>query len=153
MDLEATVWLRDDTEISSFGESGGIKLGNWPHTLAIHSVLAKNPIAAWKKLRDACEQQIYAIEQAEKSANGKSLTPEDLALADKIIASGDLDGIMNASSLEARADVIVVDGVMIKNRYGVAGEPYSVPDPIPAPQRIEQVVKIPAPMDDSEMPF
>lgn len=134
--LEATVWLKNETSIGPVGDMiGSLNIGGVgeDERLTLHSILAKDQISIWTRLRDACEEQIKRLTESAAKAEAAE-NPEDSdkrrlahkVLADKIIDSGDLGDFSDLA-------------------------------PIPVPERIEEPVrtlKIPPPPGlPDEYPF
>lgn len=139
---ETTIWLDDKTTFTAIGKMiGSMRVASedgWDHQVVFHSVLAVQEIEIWKRLRDSCDEQIRRLTQAAVEAAGPS--EADLKLADKIIASGDLDDFVRAPAL-VNIDLDLV--------------PENNPqmDEMPVLERIQATVRIPAMDIDDDTPF
>lgn len=145
MEIDMTVWLRDDTPITPVGDMiGSMRVGDYGGGyVSFNSVLAQNEIATWKRLQAGCEEQIKRLveREAKKYANGK--------ISD-LMEPGVVHPEPNTGSVEA------LDGGYLAAGGSIEAMPAShrsaadvIEKDIPAPPRIEQTVRIPSGVDDN----
>lgn len=142
MESNITIWLRENTGIRS-ERATALLIGDYGSgSLTINSVLAGNQAAAWKRLRDACDQQIKLQEQENPST--------DFSVANDSGSPGKFEALPDGGYLSPGPSI---EPLPDSHKSAAA----VIEENIPAPQRIEQGVKTlkipPAPDFDEEFPF
>lgn len=164
--MDITIWMRDDTAMTPVGEMiGSLRIGEYGGGhIVLHSILGNDQIAIWKKLRDACEEQIRRLTESatkaesekaaeEKSVNGQTKDEKNMELAGRIVdgdAFNKFEALDNGGYLSPGPSI---EPLPESHKSAAA----VIEEDIPVPQRIDEAVrtlKIPPPPDvDIEYPF
>lgn len=168
MHHDTKIWLKDNTRIGPIGSMAGtFCIGDGDSVVEIYTVLSSDPVGVLTRLREACNDQIKRLVEKQAAENPSTdIRPADTALVDAIIDSGDLGDfgpteLEGVAKMEEDARMPVNPSTITPDMRGVilcedmtrAEFAARYPLPIQSPQPIEQVVRIPAPMEDDGIPF